>query len=154
MLLAPNSIRWIALDLALMAEGVIVVPLYARQALAELVAHDERFRRQSSIFCHDAAIAAEIKKLWPQAPPISLLTWQQRILVPPAFDAASTTEKMQRVIENAPIGTSGGRPCDRMIPIRSPSFTPPEPRANRKAWCSTPATSHSCWAAPTGASIC
>jgi long-chain acyl-CoA synthetase len=37
-LLASNSIRWIAVDLALMAEGVIVVPLYSRQAAAELVA--------------------------------------------------------------------------------------------------------------------
>src|SRR5947209_20433020 len=37
-LLAPNSIRWIALDLAAMAEGLIVVPLYSRQAPAELVA--------------------------------------------------------------------------------------------------------------------
>ena len=34
--LAPNSIRWVALDLALMAEGLIVVPLYARQAPGEL----------------------------------------------------------------------------------------------------------------------
>jgi long-chain acyl-CoA synthetase len=37
-LLAPNSIRWIAFDLALMAEGLIVVPLYARQSPAELAA--------------------------------------------------------------------------------------------------------------------
>ena len=37
-LLAPNSIRWAALDLALMAEGVIVVPLYSRQAPKELAA--------------------------------------------------------------------------------------------------------------------
>jgi long-subunit acyl-CoA synthetase (AMP-forming) len=36
-LLAPNSIRWTALDLAILAEGLIVVPLYARQAPAELV---------------------------------------------------------------------------------------------------------------------
>lgn len=36
-LLAPNSIRWVALDLALMAEGIIVVPLYSRQAPSELV---------------------------------------------------------------------------------------------------------------------
>src|SRR6478736_2834059 len=36
-LLAPNSIRWIAVDLALMAEGAIVVPLYYRQAPSELV---------------------------------------------------------------------------------------------------------------------
>src|SRR5258708_40125539 len=35
-LLAPNGIRWAALDLAMMAEGVIVVPLYSRQAPVEL----------------------------------------------------------------------------------------------------------------------
>jgi long-chain acyl-CoA synthetase len=71
-LLAPNSIRWIALDLALMAEGVIVVPLYARQAVAELISM-MKDSTPSRIFCHDAALAAEIKKLWPQAPHISLL---------------------------------------------------------------------------------
>src|SRR5713101_9353239 len=37
-LLAPNSIRWAAVHLGLMAEGVIVVPLYSRQAPAELAA--------------------------------------------------------------------------------------------------------------------
>ena len=37
-ILAANSIRWIAMDLAAMAEGLIVVPLYFRQAPPELVA--------------------------------------------------------------------------------------------------------------------
>jgi len=37
-LLAPNSARWVAFNLALLAEGVIVVPLYARQAPVELAA--------------------------------------------------------------------------------------------------------------------
>jgi len=37
-LLAPNSIPWAALDLAILAEGLITVPLYARQAPAELSA--------------------------------------------------------------------------------------------------------------------
>jgi non-ribosomal peptide synthetase component E (peptide arylation enzyme) len=37
-LLAANSIRWAAFHLALMAEGVIVVPLYSRQSPAELAA--------------------------------------------------------------------------------------------------------------------
>src|SRR5947209_20450690 len=35
-LLAANSIQWIAIDLALMAEGIVVVPLYHRQTAAEL----------------------------------------------------------------------------------------------------------------------
>jgi long-chain acyl-CoA synthetase len=36
-LLAANSLRWIAVDLAATAEGLIVVPLYFRQAPSELV---------------------------------------------------------------------------------------------------------------------
>ena len=35
-LLAANSIRWVALDLALIAEGVIAVPLNTRQTPKEL----------------------------------------------------------------------------------------------------------------------
>ncbi len=35
-LLGPNGIRWTALDLAIMAEGAIAVPLYPRQAVGEL----------------------------------------------------------------------------------------------------------------------
>ena len=35
-LLAPNSVRWAALDLAIMAEGLIVVPLDPRQVGSEL----------------------------------------------------------------------------------------------------------------------
>src|SRR5207302_10114696 len=37
-LVAYNSIHWVALDVAMMAEGVIAVPLDARQSPAELVA--------------------------------------------------------------------------------------------------------------------
>src|SRR5262245_30434614 len=35
-LIAANSIHWIAADLALMAEGIVVVPLYHRQTASEL----------------------------------------------------------------------------------------------------------------------
>jgi long-chain acyl-CoA synthetase len=37
-IVGANSIRWVIIDLALTAEGVIVVPLYSRQAPAELEA--------------------------------------------------------------------------------------------------------------------
>src|ERR1700732_2487141 len=37
-LLGSNSIQWIAVDLALMAEGIVVVPLYSRQAVRDLIA--------------------------------------------------------------------------------------------------------------------
>jgi long-chain acyl-CoA synthetase len=68
-LLAPNSIRWVALDLAMMAEGLIVVPLYPRQAPAELAAM-VKDSSPSLICCLEQALAAEIQKIWHGAPPV------------------------------------------------------------------------------------
>jgi long-chain acyl-CoA synthetase len=67
-LLAVNSIRWVALDMALMAEGLIVVPLYARQAPAELAAM-MRDSTPSLLCCGDAALRDAIRKIWAEAPP-------------------------------------------------------------------------------------
>src|SRR5580658_8389977 len=61
-LLAPNSIRWIALDLALMSEGIIVVPLYTRQSPAELAAMIQDADTRVLI-ASDAALAGEIQKV-------------------------------------------------------------------------------------------
>jgi long-chain acyl-CoA synthetase len=66
-LLAANSIRWVAVDLAAMAEGLIVVPLYFRQAPAELVAMIKD-STPSLICCGDAALRDGIQKTWPDAP--------------------------------------------------------------------------------------
>jgi long-chain acyl-CoA synthetase len=63
-LLAPNSIRWIAIDLALMAEGVIVVPLYSRQAPAELAAVMQDCQPQLFV-AGDASLGDAITKAWP-----------------------------------------------------------------------------------------
>ena len=67
-LLAPNSIRWIAMDLAIMAEGLIVIPLYSRQAPAELVAM-MKDGSPSLLCCSDAALRDGIVQNWPDAPP-------------------------------------------------------------------------------------
>ena len=72
-LLAHNSIRWAAADLALMAEGIIVVPLYARQAPAELLAIMQDCQ-PSLILCGDEALREAITKAWPDAPPRVLLS--------------------------------------------------------------------------------
>jgi long-chain acyl-CoA synthetase len=67
-LYASNSVHWVAMDLAAIAEGLIVVPLYARQAPAELVA----LMKDCSpvlICCGDAALRAGLLKEWPDAPP-------------------------------------------------------------------------------------
>ncbi|HEV2617998.1 MAG TPA: AMP-binding protein [Candidatus Acidoferrales bacterium] len=70
-LLAPNSIRWIALDLALMAEGIIVVPLYSRQSPAELAAM-VRDSGASRIFCETPELRDAVLRVYPSAPPVSL----------------------------------------------------------------------------------
>ena len=70
-LLGPNSIRWIAVDLALMAEGVIVVPLYSRQAAAELVTMMKDCA-PARLFCSTPALRDSIAAAWPGAPPATL----------------------------------------------------------------------------------
>ncbi|HEY3972899.1 MAG TPA: AMP-binding protein [Candidatus Sulfotelmatobacter sp.] len=62
-LLAANSVRWIALDLAAMAEGLIVVPLYFRQAPAELVAIIKD-STPSLVCCGDAGLRDGIRQSW------------------------------------------------------------------------------------------
>jgi long-chain acyl-CoA synthetase len=67
-LLGHNSIEWVAIDLAIMAEGLIAVPLYARQAPAELVAMMKDCS-PDLICCGDAALRDGIVQEWPDAPP-------------------------------------------------------------------------------------
>jgi long-chain acyl-CoA synthetase len=59
-ILAPNSIRWVALDLALMAEGVVVVPLDPRQVAKDWlgVINDSS---PSLICCADATLGERIQ---------------------------------------------------------------------------------------------
>jgi len=66
-LLAHNSICWVAMDLALMAEGLIVVPLYARQATAELVAMMMDCSPEL-ICCGDTELKNAVKQNWPEVP--------------------------------------------------------------------------------------
>ena len=70
-LLAHNSIRWVAMDLAIMAEGLIAVPLYSRQAPAELVAMMKDCS-PALIACGDAMLGDAIVENWPGAPPQAL----------------------------------------------------------------------------------
>src|ERR1700722_13734511 len=62
-LLGANSIQWVAVDLALMAEGVIVVPLYSRQAAAELVGMMKDCS-PSLLIVGDAELGAAIEHGW------------------------------------------------------------------------------------------
>jgi long-chain acyl-CoA synthetase len=70
-LVAPNSIRWTALDLAIIAEELIAVPMYARQAAGEL-ATMLRDAGPGLICCGDAVLRDAILAAWPDAPRLVL----------------------------------------------------------------------------------
>jgi long-chain acyl-CoA synthetase len=67
-LLGANSIRWAAIDIALMVEGIVVVPLYSRQAPAELAAMMQDCAPKL-LLCSDSALGDAVAQVWPQAPP-------------------------------------------------------------------------------------
>jgi len=79
-LLSPNSMGWVVFDLALMAEGMIVVPLYSRQAPADLVAMMKDCQPRL-FFVSDAALGDAVVQAWPQAPRRVLF---QQVLEQPA----------------------------------------------------------------------
>jgi long-chain acyl-CoA synthetase len=66
-LVAPNNIRWAALDLAIIAEGLIAVPMYARQAAGELAAM-LRDAEPRLICCGDAVLRDAMLAAWPDVP--------------------------------------------------------------------------------------
>jgi len=69
-LLAPNSIRWVAADLALLGEGRVVVPMYARQDPGELVEmmHD---CDPTLVVVATEELAAAVRQAWAEAPLVS-----------------------------------------------------------------------------------
>ena len=72
-LLAHNGIDWVAADLAIMAEGLIVVPLYARQAPAEL-ANMMKDCSPALVCCGDTGLRDGIMREWAEAPRQVLLS--------------------------------------------------------------------------------
>src|SRR5437899_830539 len=88
-LLAPNSTRWAAFHLALMAEGVIVVPLYSRQAPVELAGMMKDCQPRL-IFVNDDALGDGVTHAWPEAP--------RRVL----FDEALHQPELQPRLSDAP----------------------------------------------------
>src|SRR5882762_7125625 len=110
-LLAPNSIRWAVFHLALMAEGVIVVPLYSRQAPAELAGMMKDCRPRL-IFVSDAALGESVVQTWPDAP--------RRVL----FDAVPRQSTPQMPLADAP----KPRPDSDVVTIIYTSGTSGEPK--------------------------
>jgi long-chain acyl-CoA synthetase len=107
-LLSPNSIRWAVFDLALMAEGVIVVPLYSRQAPADLAGMMKDCQPRL-LFVGDAALGESVAQAWPDVPPRILFdaVLQQTALHPPPSDAPNPRSDSDIVTIIYTSGTSG-----------------------------------------------
>jgi long-chain acyl-CoA synthetase len=107
-LLAANSIRWAAVHLGFMAEGVIVVPLYSRQSPAELAGMMKDCQPRL-IFVGEAGLGDGVAQAWPEAPRRVLL---EEVLHPSAPQVRLSDEPNPR--QNSDIvsiiytsGTSG-----------------------------------------------
>jgi long-chain acyl-CoA synthetase len=72
-LIATNSIHWIAVDLALMAEGMVVVPLYHRQTAGELAAMLKDCQPRL-VLTGNADLSDTLGQAWPELPPLAMLS--------------------------------------------------------------------------------
>ena len=103
-LYANNGVRWVAMDLAIMAEGLIVVPVYARQAPAELAAM-MRDCSPALVCCGDSTLRDALVREWPGAP-------QQQVF-DDIFAASPASQREPQIANSDPVtiiytsGTSG-----------------------------------------------
>jgi long-chain acyl-CoA synthetase len=109
-LIAPNSIHWIAVDLALMAEGIVVVPLYYRQTAGELVAMLKDCQPRL-VLTSDADLGDALAKVWPEIP--------QRAVLSEIFSASAKTPTSSTIRERA---------ADELLTIIYTSGTSGEPK--------------------------
>jgi long-chain acyl-CoA synthetase len=107
-LLAANSIRWAVFHLGLMAEGVIVVPLYSRQSPAELAAMIKDCQPRL-ILVSEAALGDGVVQAWPDAPRRVLFDEVLRSSAPqpPLSDAPNPRRESDIVTIIYTSGTSG-----------------------------------------------
>ena len=89
-LLGANSISWIVCDLALMAEKAIVVPLYSRQAAADLVGMLKDCGPRL-LLTADESLGTAVLNAWSEPPSVAL------------FDDAIRGKSLDRPIDNAPL---------------------------------------------------
>lgn len=110
-LLGANSISWIACNLALMAEKAIVVPLYSRQAAADLVGMLKDCAPRL-LLVGEESLGAAVLKEWSDAPSTLL------------FDEVIRGKAAETAIENKPLPRSS----DDLVTIIYTSGTSGEPK--------------------------
>ena len=110
-LLGPNSIRWTAIDLAIMAERGVVVPLYARQAPAELTVMVQD-STPSLLIASDVALGESVAQAWAAVP--------RRVTFDEIFQAVPAGQGIA--------GAPNARQSDDLVTIIYTSGTSGEPK--------------------------
>lgn len=103
-LLAPNSTRWVAADLAILASGAVAVPLYARQDPKEL-AVIMRDSGPTLLIAGDEMLASAMREAWPEHCTIALL--DQVLSAEPTGDPVQPIQADDPVSIIYTSGTSG-----------------------------------------------
>jgi len=102
-LVAPNSIRWVAADLAILFEGAVVVPLYARQEpaeLGEILGHC----KPTLILCADATLADALDTYRGSVP---IVLFEELFVDEPVSDGPVSRSEHDPVTVVYTSGTSG-----------------------------------------------
>jgi long-chain acyl-CoA synthetase len=118
-IVGPNSMRWIAIDLALMAEGLVVVPLYYRQAPGELVAV-MRDCQPKLLIADGGVLRSSITAAWPAEAGFRFDT----VL----FDEILATSASPRVESQTDIARLSARADSDLVTIVYTSGTSGEPK--------------------------
>jgi long-chain acyl-CoA synthetase len=103
-LLAPNSARWAAMDLAILAEGAICVPLYARQDPVQL-AGMLRDCQPVLLIADGDALASSIGTAWGEASKIA--TYNEVLATEPSAREAALPDEGRALTLIYTSGTSG-----------------------------------------------
>lgn len=93
-LLAPNCAKWAACDLAVLAEGAVLVPLYAQQDPTELAVMMRDCAPTLVIASRDS-LAGPLREAWPEHCPI--------VLFDEVFSAQGTAAAPHPVAPDAPV---------------------------------------------------
>ena len=127
-LLAPNSARWLAIDLAVLTHGAIAVPMYARQAADELVAmmHD---CAPTLVVCATTELADAVRERWPEAP---LVTFDEAFAPAPLAELTVAERPADDPVTIIYTSGTSGEPkgvvysqanCDFMLPVVRDAIT-------------------------------
>lgn len=120
-ILGKNSSRWIAIDLAILSEGAIVVPLYARQSPEELVAIAKD--AGVKLLCvQTRELGDAIWALWPEAPIVGF----RELFDAPARSAAPTARRPDDVATIVYTSGTSGTSKGAMITYDALDFMLPQ----------------------------